>query len=101
MFRTVLLYIIGSFSLYTQQWFVSYKFADSVRAGSGRNQFHPDPKFKVSLYSLKYTHVVRVEVILCRYVYVGDNYGAVSYTSCYQAFCAHTRSRKYNQFDVK
>ena len=30
MFRTVPLSIIGSFSLYTQQWYVSYRFADSL-----------------------------------------------------------------------
>ena len=35
MFRTVPLSIIGSFSLYTQQWRMSYMFADSLRAGSG------------------------------------------------------------------
>jgi len=34
MFRTVLLSIIRSFSLYTQQWCISYRFADSLRAGS-------------------------------------------------------------------
>ena len=33
MFRTVPLSIIRSFSLYTQQWYMSY----SLRAGSGRN----------------------------------------------------------------
>jgi len=33
MFRTVPLPIIGSFSLYTQQWYMSY----SLRAGSGRS----------------------------------------------------------------
>jgi len=33
MFRTVPLYIISSFSLYTQQWYMSY----SLQAGSGRN----------------------------------------------------------------
>ena len=37
MFRTVPLSIIRSFSLYTQQWYVSYRFADSLRAGSGRS----------------------------------------------------------------
>jgi len=37
MFRTVPLPIIRSFSLYTQQWCMSYRFADSLRAGSGRN----------------------------------------------------------------
>ena len=37
MFRTVPLSIIRSFSLYTQQWYMSYRFAGSLRAGSGRN----------------------------------------------------------------
>ena len=37
MFRTVPLSIIRSFSLYPQQWYKSYRFADSLRAGSGRN----------------------------------------------------------------
>jgi len=35
MFLTVPLSIIGNFSLYTQQWYMSYRFADSLRAGSG------------------------------------------------------------------
>jgi len=37
MFRTVPLSIIRSFSLYTQQWYMSYRFIDSCRAGSGWN----------------------------------------------------------------
>jgi len=37
MFRTVPLSIIGSFSLYTQQWYMSHKYADSLLGGSGRN----------------------------------------------------------------
>jgi len=36
-FRTVPLSIIRSFSLYTQQWCMSYRFADSLRAESERN----------------------------------------------------------------
>ena len=32
MFRTVPLSIIRSFSLYTQQWYMSYRFADSLLA---------------------------------------------------------------------
>jgi len=32
MFRAVPLSIIRSFSLYTQQWYMSYRFADSLRA---------------------------------------------------------------------
>jgi len=37
MFRTVPLSIIRSFSLYTQQWYMSYRYADSLRAEWGRN----------------------------------------------------------------
>ena len=37
MFRTVPQSIIRSFSLYTQQWYMSYRFVDSLQAGSGRN----------------------------------------------------------------
>jgi hypothetical protein len=32
MFQTVPLSIIRRFSLYTQQWYMSYRFADSLRA---------------------------------------------------------------------
>jgi len=39
MFRTFPMSNIRSFSLYTQQWYMSY----SLRAGSGRNSFRPDP----------------------------------------------------------
>ena len=35
MFRTVPLSITRSYSLYTQQWYMSYRFADSLQAGSG------------------------------------------------------------------
>jgi hypothetical protein len=35
MFQTVPLSIIRSFSLYTQQWYMSYRFVDSLQAGSG------------------------------------------------------------------
>jgi len=37
MFQSVPLSIIGSLSLYTHQWHMSYRFADSMRAGSGWN----------------------------------------------------------------
>ena len=36
MIRTVPLSIIRSFSLYKQQWYILYRFADSLRVGSGR-----------------------------------------------------------------
>jgi len=48
MFRTVPMSIIRSFSLYTQQWYMSYRSADSLRAGSGRNWFRSDPARKQS-----------------------------------------------------
>jgi len=47
MFRTVLLSIIKSFSLYTQQRYMKYRFADSLRAAQP-NQFRPDPARKLS-----------------------------------------------------
>ena len=37
MFRTVPLSITSSFSLYTQQCYMSHSFADSLRVGSGQN----------------------------------------------------------------
>jgi len=37
MFRRVPLSIITSSSLYTQQWYMSHRSADSLREGSGRN----------------------------------------------------------------
>ena len=37
MYRTVPLSIIRSFSLYTQQLYMSYRFVDNLRAGSGWN----------------------------------------------------------------
>jgi hypothetical protein len=52
MFRTVPLSIIRSYSLYTQQWYMSYRSVDSFRAaaGSGWNcmEFHPDTARKLS-----------------------------------------------------
>ena len=33
--------IISSFSQYTLQWYMSYRFADSLRAGSGSYSFRP------------------------------------------------------------
>jgi len=38
MFWTVPLSIIWSFSLYTQQWYMSYRFADSLRASCQQTQ---------------------------------------------------------------
>jgi hypothetical protein len=46
MFRTVPLSIIRRFLLYTQQWYMSYRFADCLRAESV--WVHPDPAWKLS-----------------------------------------------------
>jgi len=43
MLRTVPLSIITGFSLYTQQCYMSYRFSDSLRRGSGVNSFRRDP----------------------------------------------------------
>jgi len=53
MFRTVLLYIIRSlFILYTQQWYMSYRFVDSFRAG-------PDgPVSSILVLLVKLVHLV-------------------------------------------
>jgi hypothetical protein len=47
-FQAVPLPIIRSSSLYAQQWYTLYRFVDSLQAGSGWNQFHPDPACKLS-----------------------------------------------------
>jgi len=39
MFRTVPLSIISSIALYTQQWYMSYRFADSLLASSEHNLY--------------------------------------------------------------
>jgi len=44
MFRTVPLSFIRSFSLYTQQWFMSYNFLTACE----QDQFRPDPAHKLS-----------------------------------------------------
>jgi len=52
MFQTVPLSIIRSSSLYSQQWYMSYTFADSLRAGSGRILPDPARKLSANLYDI-------------------------------------------------
>ena len=52
MFQPVPLSIIRSFSLYTQQRYMSYRFADSLRAGSGRKRPDPACKLSANLYDI-------------------------------------------------
>ena len=58
MFRTFPLSIIRSFSLYTQQWYMSYRFTDSLQAG-----FHPDPAHKLSANLYGHTPLLCVQRI--------------------------------------
>jgi len=48
MFQTVPLSIIRSFSLYTQEWYMSYRFVDSLWAGA----FAPARKLSANLYDI-------------------------------------------------
>jgi len=52
MFWTITLSIIRSFSLYTQQWYMSYRFVNSFRAGSGWNHHDPAWKLSANLYDI-------------------------------------------------
>jgi len=63
MFWTVPLPIIRSFPLYTQQWCMSYRFAESLQAGLG---FHPDPARKLSanLYDIYNCCVYRGKLLM-------------------------------------
>jgi len=58
-FRTVPLSIIRSFSLYTQQWYMLYRFADSLRAET----YAPPRKLSANLYD-KYHCCVYSEKLL-------------------------------------
>jgi len=53
MFRTVPLSIIRRFSLYTQQWYMSYRFAESLRAGSGRNLVASCMTYSIAVCTMK------------------------------------------------
>ena len=58
MFRTVYLSIIRSFSLYTQQWYMSYRVADSL--------FRPDPtrKLLANLYDIYHCCVYSEKLLM-------------------------------------
>ena len=65
MFRTVLLSIIRSFSLYTQQWYMSYslKLQPENRI---RTEFRPDPARKLSakLYDIYHCSVYKEKLLM-------------------------------------
>jgi len=60
MFRTVPLSIIRSFSLYTQQWYMSY----SLRAGSGRIRPDPARKLSANLYDIYHRYVYSEKLLI-------------------------------------
>jgi len=67
MFRTVPLSITWSirrFALYTQQWYMSYRFADSLQAGSGRNHPEPARKLSANLYDIYHCYVYSEKLLM-------------------------------------
>jgi len=73
MFRTVPLSIIRSFSLYTQAWYMSYRFADSLRAGIRTEpvpswaRFRTDPaarKLSANLYDIYHCCVYSEKLLM-------------------------------------
>ena len=65
MSRTFPLSIIRSFSLYTRQSNMSYRFADSLQAGSGRNVLI------LLVSSMTYTVAVGIKLYMFRTVHTG------------------------------
>jgi hypothetical protein len=64
MFRTVSLSIIRSFSLYTQQWYVSYKFADRQMNYLFLNEtLHVSDSFSVHHQEFFTVHTAMIHVI--------------------------------------
>ena len=77
MFWTVLLSIISSFSLYTQQWYMSYRFVDSLQLDALISQIyfwnktlHVSDSSSVHHQQFFTVHTAMVYVIqVCRSVY--------------------------------
>ena len=61
MFRTVPLSIISSFSLYTQQWYMSYRVASRIRT-----ELRPDParKLTANLYDIRHCCVYSEKLLM-------------------------------------
>ena len=54
MFRTVPLSIVRSFSLYTQQWYMSYRFDDSLRAANRPDLAVSEPVWHIPLLCVRW-----------------------------------------------
>jgi len=64
MFWTVLLSIIRSFLLYTQQWYMPYRFAESLRVGSGRIRPDSARKLSANLYGIYHCCVYSEKLLM-------------------------------------
>jgi len=64
MFRTVPLFIIRSFSLYTQQCYISHRSADSLRAGSGQMRRDTARKLSANLYDIYHCCVYSEKLLM-------------------------------------
>jgi len=53
MFRTVSMSIIRGFALYTQQWYMSYRFADSLRDSLRANCQQTCKTHTIAVYTVK------------------------------------------------
>ena len=78
MFRAVPLSIIRSFSLYTREWYMSYRFADSLTASRIRTelQFRPDPATK--LYDIYHYCVYSEKLLMMDRGTVRNMYSSIS-----------------------
>ena len=90
MFRTVRLSIIRSFSLYTQQWYMSQRFADSLRAGSGCNCRSSVHHQEFSLYTQQWYMSYRFADSLRAGSEWNCTYILILLASCQQACITHT-----------
>jgi len=84
MFRTISLSIIGSFSLYTQQLYTSYRFADSLQAGSGWN--------RMKLYMFR---TVPLSIIRSFSLYAQQLYTSYRFANSLQAGSGWNRMKLY------
>jgi hypothetical protein len=99
MFWAVSLSIIRSFLSYTQQWCNSYRFADSLQAGSGySSSVGPVPLNIGYLYTTNYITSDFISCVSCDYVYffplhISDEYVPIIKKqlylcdTCYLLFC--------------
>jgi len=64
MFQAVPLSVIRSFSLYTQQWYMSYRFADSLRAGSEHSILILLANSQLNLYDIYHCCVYSEKILM-------------------------------------